>query len=261
MKQEPYNVSSVVLALVVQMKNLEENRNHPSPLDRNRAILLARDLLNLNDWVILAIKQSKEPGRLIPGDAKELISFAVMGPGQKLLMDMLVKPDGAVSNDLLRVHGARANQVFNAPSFRDIYKIIQAGFKRTRVLTFNTERIKRLLDQLTKQEKFENLNADFVDLGQEYSRYLGVQSEEKQNPARSVPAYKGVQIPAGFDSSKPRVSAVNECKYLFSLLHAMAGSSQSLDSALTFNKNWSAAFYKPKVGPTEMIREILGISE
>ena len=240
------------------MKKIEKEPQpqHPNMLDRNRAILLARDLLNLKDWVILAIKVSRMiEQRPLPGDASELVSIAVIGPGEKVLMDMLIRPDGAVSSELLALHGCTQAQAFNAPVFAEVHKILSAGFRKTRVLSFNPTKTKDTLAELCKREKLEALDGSFLDLQLMYTRFVG----EKENP--SDPGYKRQVLHPSKDSSQLHVTPLTECKHVLALLNEMAGSSQSYDMATAFNKGWSAAFYRPKPGPADKIKEMLGLSD
>lgn len=240
-----------------KIENTEkEGKQHPNMLDRNRAILLARDLLSINDWVLIAVKVSRLTGqRAIPGDASELVSITVIGPGEKVLLDMLVRPDGAVSSELLSMHGCTQAQAFNAPVFAELHKILNAGFRKTRVLAFNPTRVKDVLNELCKREKLAPLEGTFVDLQLMYTRFVG----EKESDTAA--GYKRQTLHPSKDSSQIHVAGLTECKYVLSLLNEMAGSSQSYDMATAFNKGWSAAFYKPKAGPAEKIKEMLGLSD
>lgn len=237
------------------MKNLEFSPpSHPNPLDRNRSILLCRDLLVMNDWVILSCKQSKlQSQRALPGDAQELISIAVLGPGERVLMDVLVRPDGAVNSELLKLHGCDPKHAFNAPFFNEVHKILNAGFARSRVLCYNAQKASSILAQLCTQEKQPKLNVNLTDIQVEYSRFVGETSASA--------AYVSQPLPQDYDSNTPSVTALNECRQILSYVHLMAGSSQITDSAPVWNKSWSAAFYKPKFGPTETIKGLLGIAD
>lgn len=56
--------------------------DHPNPIDRNRAILWARDLMQFREWVVLAIKISRTE-RASADECNELISIGVLGPDNK----------------------------------------------------------------------------------------------------------------------------------------------------------------------------------
>lgn len=238
------------------MKKQDEAQSiqHPNPLDRNRAILLSRDLLSVKDWVIIAAKCSKVEGRRVyPGDAAELTSISVLGPDERVLMDVMVRPSGAVNNELLRLHGSDQAHVFNAPSFKEVHRILSAGFAKTRVVSYQPAKIKEILFNLCKQEKLPSLQASFIDLQYEYSRFLG-----EMNPDKS---YVFQKLPSAYDCSQPAISPLLECRQLYILLQSIAASSQILDTANKFDKNWSAAFYKPKLGPAEKIKGLLGLGD
>ena len=236
------------------MKNTEDrDSSQPVRLDRNRAILLSRDLLQMNDFVILSGKESRLSGKNVTGDASRLISFSVIGPGEKILMDVLVRPDGTVNNDLLKKHGSDVAHVFNAMTFEDVHKILNAGFARTRVICWNTARVKESLAQLCRQTGLPELKANWLDMSGEFSAFIGEKLPGKKEYKRQI-------LPNMSDSECDGVAPLSECKFVLSLLQEMAGSSQSTD-AVIFNKNWSAAFYRPKLGPAEKLKEILGIGD
>lgn len=223
-------------------------------LDRNRSILLSRDLLTMNDWVALAVKSSRigdSQVRILPGDATELISIGVIASNQKVLMDVLVRPDGAINSDLLKLHGCDPAHAFNAPVFSEIYKILKAGFARSRVLCYKVSAVQELLNRLCVREKLAPLQGRFIDVQTEYSRFLGEPSQ--------TASYKVQLLPEENDCSRPAVSTLSECSHIISCVQEMAGSSQTMDTATVFDKNWSAAFYKPKMGPAEKIKELLGL--
>lgn len=235
------------------MKNPAEN--HPNSIDRNRAILLCRDLMSVNDWVIIAIKTSRQiEHRVIPGDAEELITVSVMGPGERVLMDMLIRPDGAVNNELLHAHGCNQVKASNAPNFAEVHKILNAGFRKTRVLCFAPNKIKETLSSLCQKEKLAPLEGSFVDVQLVYSRFVG--QKQSETSVAYVPQELGK-----FDCSKTGVQAITECKHIHELVQEMASSDQQYDSATAFNKGWSATFYKPKHGPAEKLKELLGLGD
>ncbi len=235
------------------MKNQPEH--HPNIIDRNRAILLCRDLLSVNDWVILAIKTSRQlEHRVIPGDAEELVTVSVLGPNDKVLMDMLIRPDGAVNSELLHTHGSNQVKASNAPSFAEVHKILNAGFRKTRVLCFHPNKIKETLSTLCQREKLPALEGSFVDVQLVYSRFVGAKESDT--------AVSYIQQDLGkHDCSRAGVPAIAECRHILHLLQEMAASDQQYDSATAFNKGWSATFYKPKHGPAEKLKELLGLGE
>jgi hypothetical protein len=237
------------------MKQFEgKSSGQPEWFDRNRSILLSRDLLNLSDWVILSCKASRLSGRKSdPGDAVELVSLAVIGPGGRGLLDVLVRPDGGVSSELMKVHGCDAAHVFNAPEFQEVHKILQSGFARTRVVCWSPEIVKATLSRLCRLSGLPALQPQFVDLQEQFSAFVG----EKTEPGKG---YKRQSLPKESDSRNPGVPPLAECKCIHSLVEMMAGSSQFSNEA-AFNKNWSAAFYRPKLGPTEKLKELLGLSD
>lgn len=235
------------------MKNLEETASdHPHPIDRNRAILWARDLVEFPDWVILACKVSRVDFRSVPrGDCTKLVSFAVLGPNDNVLLDVVLRPQGAVSTELLKMHGCDQPQVFKAPYFEHAHKIMQAGFAKTRVVCWRPAEVQEILDELCRDHSLAKLKGNFYSAQTEYSRYVG----------QIADGYLMQAIPDGASSNNPGVAPLTECRKISETIRHMAASSQVNDSALTFNKNWSAAFFRPKPSPTSKIREILGFPE
>jgi hypothetical protein len=234
------------------MKNIEDISSQPHRLERNRAILLSRDLLNVKDWVILSCKTSEMSGESLPGDAAELCSFAALGPGGRELLDVLVRPDGAVSSEQLKIHGCDSAHVFDAPEFANVHKILKAGFARTRVICWNPSVMKATLLKLCRQFQLSELQANFVDLQTHYSSFVGEPATED--------GYRQQSLPSQINADCPGVAPLCECRGLFDLLQEMAGSSQSSES-VSFNKNWSAAFYRPKLAAAQKLKEMLGLND
>jgi hypothetical protein len=235
------------------MKNSEDKSEHPNRLDRNRAILLGRDLLEMNDWVILSCKESTLQGGAQPGDATHLVSISVIGPGDRALMDVLVRPNGAVNSELLKLHGCDSAHTFNAPPFSGVHKILQAGFARTRVIAWNPEKVKSALSRLCESTELPALSTVYLDLQTHYTAFVG-----EIDPYSNGAAYKKVTLPPQTDCSTAGVTPLTESRYLLTLIQEMAASSQNTEAA-AFDKNWSAAFYKPKLGPTQKLKELLGL--
>lgn len=230
------------------MKNIIENDEHPNPMDRNRAILWARDLLQFKEWVLISVKVSRLKTVSID-ECSELISIGVVGPENNALLDVLVRPNKAVSTELLKIHGCDQGKAFEAPTFDAIYKILNAGMSKTPVVAWAPHQVQAILDQLCKANGLPNLNARWMNAQVEYSKFVGELEDTGGYYMRPVPRSA---------NPLPESPTLAECQQILEVVHAIAASSQISDSALTFNKNWSAAFYKPRLGPTARIREILG---
>lgn len=229
------------------MKNDNSTDGHPNPIDRNRAILWARDLMQFPEWVVLTIKVSRAQ-RCAADECNELISIGVIGPENNALLDVLVRPNKAVSNELLKAHGCDQAKAFNSPSFEAIHKILEAGFAKTPVIVWSPAKVQETLDRLCALSSMPQLRARWICAQTEYSKYVGDENPQGGYEMKLLP-----------DSpSNEYTPTVSECRKIVEVISHMAASSQISASALTFNKNWSAAFYRPKVGPTARIREILG---
>ena len=236
------------------MKNLDESvEAHPNPIDRNRAILWARDLMQFPDWIVLSVKTTRQSERTSPDECAKIVSIGVLGPHDNILLDVLVRPVGAVSNELLRMHGCEPARAFKAPSFEDSHKILAAGFAKTRILCWSPSRTQQALDSLCAEYKLPELKGRWISVQSEYSKFVG----ELENQA----GYLMQRVPNSASSEFEGISTITECKKISEVVRKIAASSQVSDSALTFNKNWSAAFFRPKLNPTSKIREILGLPE
>ncbi len=222
--------------------------DHPNPIDRNRAILWARDLMQFREWVVLAIKISRTE-RASADECNELISIGVLGPDNNLLLDVLVRPNKAVNNDLLKKHGCDQARAFSSPSFEAIHRILEAGFAKTPVIAWAPNRLQQTLDHLCAVSHLPELRAKWIGAQSEYAKYVGDELPQGGYDMKEIPDGAGCADEA---------STIYECRKITEVIAHMAASSQISASALTFNKNWSAAFYRPKLGPTAKIREILG---
>ncbi|MBX9720718.1 MAG: hypothetical protein K2X81_04940, partial [Candidatus Obscuribacterales bacterium] len=110
------------------------------------------------------------------------------------------------------------------------------------------------LAKLCKQEKLPELSASFDDAQAEYSLFVGEVEPD-------IHRYKTQKLPREFDSDVEGVTPLLECAKVHEYLKEIAAGHQTFDSASTFNKNWSAAFYKPKMGPAEKLKEMLGLND
>ena len=231
------------------MKNDMENiPSHPNSIDRNRSILWARDLMQFPEWVVLAIKVSRS-AKTSHDECNELISIGVLGPENNVLLDVLVRPNKAVSNELLKTHGCDQARAFSSPSFEAIHRILEAGFSKTPVIVWAPAAAQQTLDHLCAVSHLPELKAKWFSAQAEYSKYVGDELHQGGYEMKKLP-----EDGTGPESDTP----IGQCKKILEVIAHMAASSQISASALTFNKNWSAAFYRPKLGPTAKIREILG---
>src|SRR5689334_9430983 len=89
---------------------------HPNPKDRNRSIIWARFAADSTEWVILSARKTQ-----VASDAglQPLVSFALLGPGGKVLMETLIKTNEFGARDAIEGHGIAYSVLLQARPYED----------------------------------------------------------------------------------------------------------------------------------------------
>ncbi len=233
----------------------EDFRPSTRTLDRNKAILQARNLLEIPDWVIF----SSQVTTFSLGDiessecAPELVSVTIFSPDRKTLLDSFVRPSGAVTTDMLRQHGTDQATLMNSVTASSLMESVTKLCEKRDVLCWDLPLQVRNLGLVAARARQTAPFLRAVSIQSCYARFVG----EELAPG----SYKNQPLPGGSCDEEESVTPLKECENIVELIYMMAGSSQLSDSAQVMNKNWSSAFYKPKLGAAQKIRSFLGFSE
>lgn len=230
----------------------EDFRPSTRILDRNKAILQARDLLEIPEWVIFSSQITSFPTS--DSDcAPDLITVTVFSPERKVLLDACVQPSGAVTTQMLRQHGIDQSTLMRAVTESALLNAVRKICDKKTILCWDMPLQVRNLAIIAARAGQHSPPLRTISVQSCYSRYIG----EELAPG----SYKNQPLPGGSCDEAESVTPLKECENLIELLFVMAGSSQFIDSAQVLNKNWSATFYKPKLGPAQKIKSFFGIGE
>ncbi len=229
----------------------EDFRPSSRLLDRNKAILQTRDLLEIPDWVIFS-SQVTTFG-LADECAPELISVTIFSPDRKILLDSCVRPSGAVTTEMLRKHRVDQATLMRAVTESSLIESVRKLCDKKDVLCWDMPLQVRNLGLIAARAGQSAPFLRAVSMQSCYARFIG----EELSPG----SYKNQPLPGGSCDETESVTPLKECENIVELIYTMAGTSQFLDSAQVLNKNWSATFYKPKLGPAQKIKSFFGIGE
>jgi hypothetical protein len=223
------------------------HNGHPVHLDRNKAIIWARYLIDSPDWLIFATRVTRlnpEAGPL--ASPVKLLSLSLLTPSGKVVFEAMLKPQEMIASALINEHGLDQAVVFNAQPFSDIVLKMGQLVRGKQILAWDLNGQQGLFDQLCVQFNESFLPFAGYSLRPEYARYLG-----EFDPKTG--AYKSQALP------NSGASATAECRAILNTLTNMAATSQTRDTAQTGHQNWTAELYRPKINATEKIKDFLGL--
>lgn len=237
-------VDSLVSSTAVQNK----------PLDRNKSIVWARDLLEIKDWFVLSTKTTPTVREATNSEegAKELISLAAYGSDKKPIFDVLLKPDGSVGTHDMQYHGVDHSALYKAVEFEQVYGFLKRLCSERKVLSWNLHSTKDRLNSLIRRYKHAELPINGYSVREYYAQFIGELDPESN-------AYREKSLPGGSCADTVGTIPASECRRVLDLLQDMASSSQSINSAETFNPKWSASFFKPTSSASSKIKSFFGI--
>ncbi|HMW91621.1 MAG TPA: hypothetical protein PKE54_16455, partial [Candidatus Obscuribacter sp.] len=95
---------------------------HPNSIDRNKAIVWSRYLIDSSDWLLFATKVTYlHADRAYQGlEQPKLVSLAVLTPEGKVVFEALLRAEEMVHNQVIAQHGLEQSVVFNARPFSEI---------------------------------------------------------------------------------------------------------------------------------------------
>lgn len=221
-------------------------------LERNKSILQARNLLEIPEWVIFSSQVTSFEDET-PGGAAQLVSVCIMSPERKVLLDCCMRPSGEVTSDMLRRHGTNQMRLNQAVPADTLLETIKRLCDKRDVLCWDLPLQVRNLNVVAQQA---SKTAPFLRATSMQTCYAKFVGEEL-----GVATFKLQPLPGGSCVDSEDVSAVKECENIIELVYMLAGSSQVSEGAEVVNKNWSSAFYKPKLGPAQKIKSFFGLTE
>jgi hypothetical protein len=228
--------------MTVFMHDKQTTHAHPNPKDRNRSIIWARFAADSTEWVILSARATQVA---CDNGLQPLFSFALLGPGGKVLMETLIKTSEFGARDAIEGHGIDYSVLMQARTYQDVIAEIKQRVERKQVLCWDTVEIRQILSKVASANKEDAFSLPLISVGEEYGRFLGV----------IKPGTSSYQLP----ELKREKSALDEAKNVLLAIIEMAGSNQYMESASASPMGWTGEFYRPKASPAEKIKGFLGI--
>lgn len=128
---------------------------YTSPADRARAqaretaIAWAADVVARPDAVYLDTETTGIDGRA------EIVEIAVVDGAGRTLLDTLVRPDGIIPYDVIRIHGIDDRMVAGAPRWPEVYPALLELLRERTVVVYNADFDFRLVNQMNRRCGFQ----------------------------------------------------------------------------------------------------------
>ena len=121
----------------------------PPDGDRRRArataIAWASEVLTRPDVVYLDTETTGIDGRA------EIVEIAVIDADGRPLLDTLVRPDGIIPREVIRIHGIDNAMVADAPRWPEIYPLLLEVLRDRTVIVYNADFDHRLVNQMNRR--------------------------------------------------------------------------------------------------------------
>lgn len=124
----------------------------PSASDRRQsraaAIAWAAGVVARPDVVYLDTETTGIDGRA------EIVEIAVVDGAGNTLLDTLVRPDGIIPYEVIRIHGIDDGMVADAPRWLEVYPALLDLLRERTVIVYNAEFDFRLVNQMNRRSGF-----------------------------------------------------------------------------------------------------------
>lgn len=121
----------------------------PSDGDRRRsraaAIAWANEVTSRSDVVYLDTETTGIDGRA------EIVEIAVIDCDGNPLLDTLVRPDGLIPREVIRIHGIDNTMVEDAPRWTEVYPALLDLLRERPVIVYNADFDHRLVNQMNRR--------------------------------------------------------------------------------------------------------------
>ncbi len=135
------------------MRPSKSRRSDPSGADGRRrsradAIAWASDVVSRPDVVYLDTETTGIDGRA------EIVEIALVDSAGTTLLDTLVRPDGIIPHEVIRIHGIDDAMVASAPRWPEVYPALIELLRERTVVVYNAEFDFRLVNQMNRLSGF-----------------------------------------------------------------------------------------------------------
>ncbi len=115
---------------------------------RAAAIAWATEAVIRPDVVYLDTETTGLDGRA------EIVEIAVIDNAGQTLLDTLVRPDGIIPFDVVRIHGIDDDMVADAPRWPEVYPVLLELLRNRTVIVYNAEFDFRLVNQMNRRSGY-----------------------------------------------------------------------------------------------------------
>lgn len=215
-------------------------------LERNKAIMWARYILDSSDWLLYSSKVTRVANPVAAnGTVIKLFSACVLNPEGKVVFEAMLKPSDEIPASLIADHGLEYSVVFNALPFSEFHQRLTRLVSGRQILSYDLLAEQHVFDELCEFYAQPDLIFEGHSLEREYSRFIGQEDAGGQFKRQALKV-KGV-------------GAAYRCRAILDALYNMAGSSQKNFNAAPGNQGWTSEFYRPKTNAKDKLKGFLGL--
>jgi DNA polymerase-3 subunit epsilon len=111
----------------------------------------------------------------------EIVEVAVIDAAGRTLLDTLVRPDGIIPLEVIRIHGIDDAMVASAPRWTDVYPELLRRIDGRAVIVYNAEFDLRLVNQMNRRAGFFALTSNWHCAMKRYAAFTTVWNEKYGN--------------------------------------------------------------------------------
>lgn len=132
---------------------------------RAAAIAWASGIVARQDVVYLDTETTGIDGRA------EIVEIAVVDGAGQTLLDTLVRPDGIIPYEVIRIHGIDDRMVAGAPRWPEVYPALLDLLRERVVIVYNADFDFRLVNQMNRRCGFPLLNGNWECAMKQYAGF------------------------------------------------------------------------------------------
>ncbi len=145
--------------------------SHPSPQDKTKSILWARDLFEQHNFYVLDTETTGV------GVNDEIVQLGIVDKNGQTVMNTLIKPTLPIPAGASNVHGIYDKDVQNAPTLDDVYVSLSSTLAGGVVIAYNMDFDWRMLEQTIKVYQLPLFRVSKKHCAmKEYARFRGVKN-------------------------------------------------------------------------------------
>jgi DNA polymerase III subunit epsilon len=116
------------------------------------------------------------------GEDAEIVDIAVIDRNGRTLLDTLVRPEGALSAEVVNIHGITETDLIDAPRWPEVYPLLGRILdQHTPVVIYNAPFDSRIINQVNRRHGLPKFNADWQCAMQRFAEYAGIWHPKYEN--------------------------------------------------------------------------------